>query len=226
MSATIATISGDKRVQLLNSQMLRRPVILNNWTVLRIGMRVTFPSTGNIVGTPGFHLGIGSGTTAGIGDASTTNFIGLATIGATWTRNAGPPAWSTGITVKIRKKVAAVVTDSAGGTVTWTPSMDQATLGILIVEITKGSPNYSVLVAGAASQASAQTAATQAQLIQMLELAAGGMSNVSSVIAGYTVGSQSLAMSEVAGNLDCIQYYWDRSSVAAEVTEVFYRKVS
>lgn len=224
MSATIITVSGDKQIQLLNSQIIRRPIILNNWTTLRIGVRCKFPSAGNIVGTPAFHIGIGSGLVAGIGDASTTNWIGAAPTTATWTRNAGPPPYCSAVTTKVRKKVAAVVTDSASGTVSALLSMDQDTPNILIVEIIKGSPNYTVNVAGPASAAAAQTAATQTHLIQMLELAALG--TVSSIITGYSSGGQALAMSEAAGNLDAIQIYWDRTSAPMEITEVFYRKVA
>jgi hypothetical protein len=227
MSATIATISGDKRIQLANSQLIRRPIILNNWTTIRIGLRLCFPSAASILGTPNLSVGIGSGLTNGIGDTTTTNWLGFVALATTWTITAGPPAYGAQNNGRLRKKVATTVTTNGVTFMNGFFSLDQATLSMLIVEITKGSPNYSAVCVYPGNAASVQTAATQAQLIQIMEAAAGAAaSTATSLIPGYTSNSDTMAFSEVAGNVDAIQIYWDRTSVNCEISDVFYRKVA
>lgn len=227
MSATITTFSGDKRIQLANSEMLRRPIILNNWTIIRIGLRFCFPSAATILGTPNLTVGMGSGLTNGIGDATTTNFIGATTFATSWTITAGPPAYGTCNLVKTRKKVATTVTDGVSGTVVPLFSFGQAVLNAYIIEVTKGSPNYTVNIIAPTTATAAQTNVTQAQMVQIMEAAVGAaQTTASGLIAGYNQGSAAVAMTEVAGNLDCIQVYWDRTSVNCEISDVFYRKVS
>lgn len=236
MSATIYTNSGtaSKRVQLANGQMLRRPIYLNNWTTMRIGLRLTVPSAVNITGTPRLWVGMGSGLTNGIGDTTTTNWIGIYTDSATWTRSTlvTPAIGYFAATGRSVKKVGTTVTQNAAGFgQNLVFPMSDIFLTVLLVEITKGSPNYTINVGAAGSSAAFNGVAlpgiTEANMDAYMNLPIG-MSGITAVTnTSYsTPGAQTLAMSEAAGNLDCIQIYWDKTSANCEIESVYHRKLA
>jgi hypothetical protein len=211
-------------------------IYLNNWTTIRIGLRLCIPSAANIVGTPRLWVGVGSGLANAIGDATTTNWVGAYTDTATWTRAtvAGPPVVAHSGTLIIRsvKKVGTTVTQNAAGfgsNVLF--SLQDTFLSLLMVEITKGSPNYSINVgmpsATTAFNGVALPGITEAQMDQYMQLPIGftGMTAVTNT-SYNSPGAQTLAMSEVAGNLDCVQIYWDKSAANCEIESVYHRKLA
>lgn len=236
MSATIYTNSStaSKRIQLSNGQMARRMIYLNNWTTIRIGLRLTVPSAANIVGTPRLWVGVGSGTAAAVGDAITTNFIGLYTSGATWSRltNVSPAIAYCVTTGRPVKKVGATITDTgANFSNNITLPLSDTFLSLILLEITKGSPNYTIIAGMATSITAFNGVAlpgiTEAQMDQYMTLPIG-MTGITTVTnAGYNVAtSQNLAMSEVAGNLDAVQVYWDKTAANCEIESVYHRKLA
>lgn len=232
MGATILTVSALKRLDLSNCQILRRPSYLNNWTTMRIGLHYCVPSAATIVGTPSIYIGMGSGLTNGIGDATTTNWIGVKTTGATWTRVlSGAQAYANMTGIRVHKKVGSTLTPHATGDMTGTPhtSLDAAFRTVLLVEITKGSPNYTVNVGvGTSNSAIITVDVTPANMdgYMALPVGMGGIGTVGNPNIVAVTTNNTLAMSEVAGNLDCIQIYWDKTAAPLEIEGVYHRKLA
>lgn len=237
MSATIVSTGGTKRLQLSNGQALRRPVYLDNWTTMRIGLRMCVPSGATIVGTPRLWVGIGSGLTNGIGDATTTNWIGVYTNTATWTRSTlVTPAigYTQNIGFRMVKRIGSTTTQHATGDMAgnMVVSMSDTFFAAFLVEITKGSPNYSINVGYPATNSAfngvALPGVTEAMMnaYMSLPIGHGGIGAVSN--PNYTAVSTNgtLAMSEVAGVLDCIQIYWDKTAAPLEIDSLWHRKLA
>lgn len=231
MSATIVTVSGSKRCDLSNGQALRRPIYLSSWTTVRIGLRLCFPSAASLVGTPGLYVGMGSGTTNGIGDATTTNWIGVKTDGATWTRTlSGAQAYASMAGIRVHKRVGSTLTAHAGA-MTANPftSLDAAFMSVLLVEITKGSPNYTVNIGIATSNSGIiGINITDANMDSYMSLPVGmgGIGAVTNPNIVAVTTNNTLAMSEVAGVLDCLQLYWDKTAAPCELESVWHRKLA
>lgn len=234
MSATIVTVTGDKRIQLLNSQLLRRPVYLNNWTTIRIGVHFTWPSAATIVGTPRLYVGVCNGLTNGIGDAVTTNFCGISTNAASITRAvSGAQAYANVGALRVLKKVASTTTYHATGDILGTghASMDAtgAWLAVMLVEITKGSPNYTFTLGMASSNSGViGVNITPAHMDQYINLPVGmtGIGSVANPNIVASVANNTLAMSEVAGVLDTINIYWDKTAAPCEISGIYHKKVA
>lgn len=233
MGATIVTVSTLKRIDLSNCQMLRRPVYLNNWTSMRIGLQLCFPSAATIVGSPKLYMGIGSGLTNGIGDATTTNWVGIFTNTATWTRTlSGAQAYAGGIEIRLAKRVGSTFTQHATGGMTTNSffSLDAAFRAVLLLDITKGSPNYSFTLGHTSSNSGIigidnTVANMDAYMGLPLGMAGiGSVVNPNYVAIGGT--NPTLAMSEAAGNLDCVQIYWDKTATPCEIEGVYHRKLA
>lgn len=232
MSGTIVTVSSLKRLDLSNGQALRRPVYLNSWTTIRIGIHYCVPSAATLVGTPGIYVGIGSGLTNGIGDATTTNWIGIKTVSATWTRVlSGAQAYAQIGNTQVAKKIASTLTVNPSGFqgTTVHTSLDAAFRTVLLVEITKGSPNYTV-ISGAPTSNSGVIAVdvTPAHMdsYMSLPIGLGGIGAVANANITALVGQSTQAMSEAAGNLDCIQIFWDKTAAPLELEGVYHRKLA
>lgn len=75
LSRTFSAIE-DKRILLSNSQFAR-PFSLPGWSKLRIAMRLNMRNTGADLADPFFYVGICSGSTNKIMDATTTNWVGV-----------------------------------------------------------------------------------------------------------------------------------------------------
>jgi hypothetical protein len=231
MSATIVTVSSSKRLDLSNGQALRRPIYLSNWTTMRIGLRLCFPTAVSIVGTPGLYVGMGSGLTAGIGDATTTNWIGVKTITGTWTRSlSGSQSYGNIGSIRVHKRVGATLTSHASDmTATMHQSFDALFQSVILVEITKGSPNYTVNI-GVPTSNSGVIAVniTDANMDAYMSLPIGmaGIGSVSNLNIVAVAVNNTLAMSEAAGVLDCLQIYWDKTAVNCEIESVWHRKLA
>jgi hypothetical protein len=236
MGATILTVSSLKRLDLSNCQILRRPVYLNNWTTMRIGLHFCVPSAANLVGTPRLYVGMGSGLTNGIGDATTTNFVGAVTNQATWTRNtviisSVTYGYATNVALRTVKRVGSTLTiGSLDMTAAGTFSLDAGWRAILIVEITKGSPNYSITLGVGTSNSifNAGDEITPALMDQYMSLPIGltGIGSVKNANYSIVTANNTVATSEVAGNLDCIQIYWDKTAAPLEIEGVYHRKLA
>lgn len=146
MANVILDVSGEKEVVMTNAYFGRKPVpvIFSSWTTLRVALFYKVNDSGaNITGTPRFGFGLCSGTTNILGDATTTHFVGAITNAATWTRATGPIRYVDGSAWVPSKKVGSTLTT---GTTFGTAFHHTTVLQTAFVDITKGSPNYSLRV--------------------------------------------------------------------------------
>lgn len=199
---------------------------------MRIGIHYYIPSTATITGTPRLWMGIGSGLTNGIGDATTTNWIGIYTDTASMTRTlSGAQAYTGGNTIRLVKRVAAVTTPHATGGMTTNSffSMDEGFRAVMLLDITKGSPNYTFTLGHTASNSGIigiDNTVAQMETYMGLPLGMAGIGTVNNPNYAASVTNNALAMSEVAGNLDCIQVYWDKTAAPLEIEGIYHRKLA
>lgn len=207
----------EKAIAMENSAFARTLSIGTSWTKLRVGIRFHFRDLGSAPsGTPRFAIGLCSGTTNIMGDASVTHWVGLITNTATWGYAAGSHYGS--IDLVAAKKV--------GSTLSTGTSLSGAAMGIparaadnvpdrmmLFADIEKGSPNFafSAFWPGPISVIDA----SRAQFLSRMEEATPSAFSTHT----FTTGG-SLAVSEADGVLNAINIAWDRASFAAELCDI------
>lgn len=236
MSATIilrATPVSENRAELTAAQISRTLEMGVNWNVMRIGLQLCFNATVTATGTPLIFFGLSSGVVAGTGfnDGSGTVHAvgGRVANSSSWGYNAGPPAWLDGSSPQLVKKIGATQTTALFNTspgIFFGAQPLTARSGI-VLQITKGSPNFTMDLAGPKnSGAAAQIDCTEAKLTSLMEM--GAMSDASSIISGYGAwGAGTLAVNEASnGYLDSICLVWDKSVPPCEISAVMVRKVS
>jgi hypothetical protein len=219
MSAqALITFGTDRRLVLANGEAIRATSYTSNWTQIRVGILGGLVNTSaDIVGNPVLAFGVCAGNTNGYGAASSTHVVGVRTQAASFAYHAGPPAYIDNIgaaTSQRFKKIGATVTATNmpftnNGMISATTSIRSA----LFVEIQRGSPNFTIGLAGATSAAGAQADLTQTEFYSMMELPFGG--TYSSVKSGYGFigGSSSFAVDEATnGVCDHIFVFWDRAA--------------
>src|SRR5579885_1728374 len=85
MANIIGNTASDLYVAMNTAKWARLVQIPASWTALRIGIRVRLGDNGGAVAsTPRFALGLCSGTTNILGDATTTHFVGAITNSSSW----------------------------------------------------------------------------------------------------------------------------------------------
>jgi hypothetical protein len=146
----------------------------------------------------------------GYGSVSTVNLVGARTLGASWTRNAGPPVYYSIASPcwEIIKKVTTTVTQLSQISAVRIMTGASAYRQLLILEITKGSPNYSFKFFHPASGPPVDV--TDALFLQVMESAS--LDSPPTMPSAYTATASSGAMSEAAGALNNIFVYWERTS--------------
>lgn len=226
LTRTISAVA-DRRLSLGGGQARRRPEYLSTWNKVRFGIRLSFNGSANLTGTPQIFFGMcaGIGITGGYANATTGNCLGVAAFTSTWTY-AGSPAYYGSITLKTRKRIGSTLTDGSSGTSFYFTGNPATMRSLMVVEITKGSPNFNIEVVAPTTTGSAQVDATDLNLVSMME--ASTMSGAAAVLSGYgTSGPLAVAMDEATnGFLDCFNLYWDRATVPLEVSEIRHRRIS
>jgi hypothetical protein len=219
MASTIVvrTISAvtETAIQMSNSSWARPITLPSTWSKVRIGIRVHWaPSVSPGAGT-NFVLGLGSGITNIIGDYSTTNFVGVSSNGS-YTISSGQ--WQNFVNNAVTKVGTAYTVGTAidNANIKFLPVNAAATAdrAVIFVEITKGSPNYTldVLMGNAVFDVSAATFLTQVQ--QAVPAFGGG---------GYSYGSngaKTIAFSESNGVLNSVQCWWNTTASLAEICDL------
>lgn len=212
-------------------QIMRPLSYTNTWNVIRIGILYSVNGSASISGTPYLALGLNAGATAaGIADATTSHFVGLRTEAASWVYNAGAPAYyAPGSGPKATKRVGSTTTQSAA--YTSGPYCSAAVASIrsaLILEITKGSPNFTIQPVYATNATGAQTDITPIMFQTAMEAAdMTGAAAVLGTAPNYAADtSKTLAVDEADGDLDSFAVYWSRSAVTLELSEVRHRMLS
>jgi hypothetical protein len=211
----IISAVSETAIQMSNSSWARPITLPSTWTKVRIGIRVHFTP----VVVPGvgsnFVLGLGSGTANIIGDFSTTNFVGVA-MGAMTGANAGvftgmsnSPVTKVGTTYTVGAAI-----DNANIKFISVNAAATADRGIFYVEITKGSPNYTLDVLMGNSNADVSAA---------LFLSSVQQPTPSGLPSGYgygTNGAKTIAFSESNGILDTVQCWWNSTLSTPEICDL------
>lgn len=214
------TISGspETAIQVGNGQFGRLVTLPPAWSKIRVGVRWhTTDSGAAIVSTPRWALGLGNGTSNMVGDASCTNFIGIYSNDATVTRGVTFYVWDINTIVPMKKVGATITTGTAVNTVNALDIRAGAASGTAdrtccFVDITKGSPNYTLNCFAASNGAAADV--SEATFLNQIILA-------TPVISNHSMNSdQTLAFSEAAGTLNAVQFFWDRTEALFEICDL------
>jgi hypothetical protein len=204
----------DKRISMSQGQFGRLMSMGNNWNTARIAVRLTIGDTGAQIVSPNLYLGFCSGTAALVGDANTANFIGMRLgSGATnYLRNAGPPVYYTISSQHPMKKVGGVVTASASIGAACCLMADPAYRALFMVEIAKGSPNWTVKLF-----CKTGSTAVDVSVDQFLDL----ITVDSPTLSGHQFYSAAnVAFDEVAGVINTVNLYWDKTTPAVEISDL------
>lgn len=211
MSQELITYGADRRLVLSNGEAIRAPIYTNTWNVIRIGLHGCFTDLGsNPSGTPRIAFGVISGNADGYGAASSVHLVGLRSQAASWTRGAGPPVTYSTSGWKSFKKVLTVFTESTTMGIVYI-SGSTSYRSVIMVQITKGSPNFTFDHVSAGSLAAGQADVSDAQFLNAMEAATIGQA-ASALPTGYGTNQNTLAVDEADGALNNIFVYWDRTT--------------
>jgi len=215
----------DMRISLTASNFCRPFAFADGWTSMRIAMRLIMTNTAaNLTSTPRFYVGLCSGNTNMAMDATTTHFFGCITTSPTWTYAAGPPAlYDTSLFYRGASRIGTTLTVSAGSIGTLYMMADATTMNrqFFCVDITKGSPNYTV-GSGLYRVNGTSGDVTTANFLATIPLSTMSFTN-------HTVGAAitTLACDEATyGTLDHVNIGWDRASPTIEISDLALVKLS
>lgn len=223
LSRTISSVV-DKRIVLSNSQF-SRPHGITTWTTLRIGLRMIMNNIGaSLTGTPRFYVGLGSGTTNMIMDATTDNWCGIVS-NATWTYAAGPPVRYSVNPVHGGKKVGTTLTLTASAvdpsdSVIFMADATTTNRFLYFVEITKGSPNYTLNLQSFRINPTTAGDATAADFLAQVVQSAPLFTNHQNGTA------RTLAVDESTGTFDHVCIGWDQVSPTIEICDLAVVKLA
>lgn len=242
MTAEILTRSyggvDDKKLSLYGNQVAFTG-IGTSWNVIRIGVRtvcnIAYTAT-SIKGNPRFFLGMIASPNASLTNGTMTrncsHFVGAYNVNGTCLTTAGPPAY---ITLFSNRHIARVGTTDTIGIPGTTTHLVPLTAGSLrtayVVQITKGSPNFTIEHVGCNSSVG-MLDLTLADFITGLNTAT--MTNVQAsfeaslgVASGYYADSSNVAVNEgTNGYLNSIYLGYNRTATPVEFSEIVYRIVS
>jgi hypothetical protein len=231
VSRSMAGPITDKRAKFTNGEGMRKFAFLNDWASIRIGMHVILDGTATFGGSPVLVLGVCSNDTAGYAaGASTIHFVGASIGGAatTFTYDGTNKLYTPNANYAIHKKVGATVSTAAFGTgaaAKISADRDVARSAI-ILQITKGSPNFSLSIATPNSAAAGAHNVTDAEFLALMEMSL--ISDANTIITGYLGGAPgTIAVDEATnGSLNAIDIHWNQSGVPLEISAVRMRKIS
>ena len=214
----------DKFISLGNEEWLRTLSIGTDWTILRFGLIFSLNMDGanNITSTE-FAFGLCSGLDKGYG-TTTANWVGGTfgdTFGATSTQTygAGPPTTLSIVGTSSGRKVGAVATSFQNNAGAWnSPTVSTPRKSMASVQITKGSPNYSVIVSRPASANFADNWSFRDLILYMEQTSMTQTMPGPKTWTGTTLASG--AFSEAAGPLSTLSIYWNKSLFPVEIQAV------
>jgi len=190
---------------------------------LRVGIRFHARDLGSAPsGTPRFAVGLCSGTTNIMGDASVTHWVGAITDTLTWGYAAGSHYGS--IALSAAKKVGSTLSIGTNltGSVMGIPGRAADSVPdrmLLFVDIEKGSPNFSFSAFW--PQPTSAVDVSRSQFLARMEEATPSALTLHT----FTTGG-ALAVDEVDGVLNAINIAWDRSSFAMELCDIAVARLS
>lgn len=208
----------------MSNSTFARPINLpTGWNKVRVGLRLTVGDLGvNPGSTPRFAFGLCHGTTNIIGDATCDNAIGAITNSASWARGGVGYA---GMAVTAFTKVGSTLT--TGGTLiggsgialAWTRTVAPFYRNCYLLDITKGSPNYTVALY---YWSPGTTADVQDYDFYQAMLISGTMpSTLGAGASAYLQGpNASMAFDESTFNLNALGVWFNRSDFLLEIQDI------
>lgn len=223
-SSFILAPTTDRYLELDNAEWVRELTIGNSWTKIRLAILASIvPSgTGDIV--PKFVLGMCSGSSNPFGAATTTNFVGAGfvhNLTLTYGAGSGNPSFVSANSTGFISRVNTTVNYGgglSGNFFTTTGTLARRTP--LIVDITKGSPNYTIKTY---TPATVDTDVSYAEFVSAVE-AASDPTAVGSL--GMQSVSNPMAASESPGNLDHVDLFWSLAATPLRVYAILAKKLS
>lgn len=220
MSFIVETISGDRRIQLANEEIVRPMSMGTSWTKIRIGVRHAVWIVSGNFGATEYAIGVCQGQN-GVTSPGTVDAVGMVPGGSitpTWNYTAAggviPPVLSpTGSGIQAFTKVGALYTATAGGgntgALVGNPNTSHSAY---YVDILKGSPQYSITLWSPQNAAAAQTEITRSAFLQSMENEAAPANVSSSNAVPFTYAGNGL--------LDSVFLYWSRFSPTLEISDI------
>lgn len=208
--STIIAVNGLNTIQMSNSTWGRPVTLPSGWNKIRVGVICSAADSG-IVSNPSLAIGFCHGTVNMMGDSSTAHFVGA------FTNNTSPTNWvqqSTGYSnIQIYPVVNVGGTQTAG-TIFATDMRVAYTLHsasyysqVFFLDVTKGSPNYTLNVFSVAAANPASVSV--ATFISNLPLVSPSISSHS------FFGAQTVPVNEATnGLLDTVNVWWNRVDYA------------
>lgn len=211
MGFIVEPISGDKRVQIGLDNFVRTMGIGTRWQKIRIGMRVMLRDIGTSYPQGiGIAVGVCQGTAFPYNSLNTTDYIGVTTpnyLTDYWSRSAGPPPNFAASGHLIVKKIGSAITTTAMGVSGKT--IAAVVRNIFFVDITKGSPNYTLGLGTATNYL--VDAASRSDYMSVLENESSPLNmNILSSASPYTGN----------GLLDSVCIHWSRSVPVFEFSDL------
>jgi hypothetical protein len=220
---TVSSVA-DKRIVLSNSHFCY-PVPLGLWTKARIGIRVNMTDTGANFGAAVFAAGLCSGSANIYGDVSTTHFVGCVSADTQWDRL----AFISGIYTTHLGPVVSFATKKVGTTETrtsngggsgpgpfvscYSAAADPQKRKLYFVDITKGSPNYTIFCLR--SDLTADPDPSKADFLAQMIAATPSYSGHS-----YCDTARTIAVDEATdGTLDHVNFSWNVTDPKIEICD-------
>jgi hypothetical protein len=215
----------DKRISLSNSNFARPlPIASADWTNLRIAVRYWFGNNGgNLTSNPIYlAVGLNSGTSNIFLDATTTNWIGFMPYpaAASWTYSAATNYSPTGGGTYAATRIGSTLSSANTGSfyASRFPCKTTYDRELLLVNIAKGSPNYTVGAFGVTSIGD-YTDVVSSVFISTATTASPSLS-------GYGTAGVAIAFSESVNALDNVNIAWNQSVVACEISDLAIVKLA
>lgn len=222
--AFILSPSTDRYLELSNNEWVRPLSIGNTWSKIRLGVLASITPNGTSDIVPKFVLGMCSGSSNPFGAGTTTNFVGAGFVHAltlTYNAGAGNPYYTSANSTGRITRVGSTVVYTGGLTGTFFSNTGSLSRRCpLIVDITKGSPNYTVKTY---TPSSAATDVSYAEFSAAIE---SGSDPTTVGSLGLTSNSATIAASEGPGNFDSVDLYWNLSATPIRVYAIQAKRLS
>lgn len=217
----------DGYMTLPNTNPRRKMNISPTWTSLRIALRIRIPNpsgASTYSGTPTLAVGLSKGTATGVGDETTEHWVGALHTDTSWGYDS---AGGSGINRWNVSDVNAAV--KVGGTMTTGTKFVSTSIwqthptwwGFYFVEITKGSPNWTINGFFPTIRSALNNTYPPSETNASMRLYAEQIGTVVKQYYGYGTPA-TVAVDEGAnGVLDSVNIWWDRVWTTLQVADIY-----
>lgn len=225
VSRTVSSVT-DKRAALSNAQIARALPFGTSWNKIRIGFRYSVTDSGGNLTVPILSVGVCSGTTNMIADATTTNWVGFRSGVRDFARYTSPTHYRVGYSsggpnFPATTRVGTTITQGIGYNTDWNSSAQPSDYRwVCIAEIEKGSPNYTLAVL--LNSGSPPTAAD----VSLPTFLGAMQASTPTIAQHYWQTNCVVAASEVAGSFDTLNIAWNQTTSVLEISDLAIAKMS